>query len=312
MSANANFDAIASSTRRYYAQGKYADTVFNGLPVYAWLNSKGRKKTWDGGEVILEPVMTETNSTVQRQNPYDEVDFTPQNGFSAAQFSPKMYTASVVMSKVDQMKNSGAAKVIDLWKAKVDQSIEAFKTFFTTDLFTDVSTTGPQAIVGLVNMVNSSGTYGNISRTSNTFWQSYVESTAGPLTTEDMRIAYNTAGRARGKIDFIVTTQTLYQKYESLVEPSLRIPSTKVGELGFDSLTYKGIPIVWDPLCTSGVMYFLTSEYMALRPHVDGDFNWSDRLEPTKQFVDAMKVMWLGALTSCNPRYMAKLTGRTV
>lgn len=312
MPANSNFDAIASSTSRYWGNGKFADAVFNGTPFFAWLNAAGRKRMWDGGDFIIEPVMGETNSTIQTQNPYDEVDFTPQDGLSAAQFSPKMYTGSVVMSHADMWRNSGKSKQIDLWETKVMQAKMAAQTRFNTDLFTDVATTGPGAIVGLVNMVASSGTYGNIARASNTFWQSYVESTAGPLTTEDMRIAYNTISRARGKCDFIVTTQTLFQKYESLVEPALRIPSTKVGELGFDSLTYKGIPIVWDPLCTSGVMYFLTSEYIALRPHQEADFKMSDRLQPTKQFVDALKMVWYGALTCCNPRYQGKLTGRTV
>ena len=138
-----------------------------------------------------------------------------------------------------------------------------------------------------------------------------MEATAGTLNEDDMRIAFNSVSKNRTKPDFIMTTQALYQKYESLVAPAYRTEDRRVADLGFNSLQFKGVPIMYDDYCPAGYMYFLNSEFMKLRVSTGNDFTWTEKREPTNQFVFTMLTKWIGNLTCSNARHEGVLTGRT-
>jgi hypothetical protein len=313
MAANTNFDALSASTQRYYTQDKFEDCVFEGVPILKYLKSrKGVHRDWDGGEKIVIPTMEGTNSTVQWQSGYSEIDTTPQDGFGAAEFQPKLITGTVVMFDVDQWKNSGPSAVIKLWKGKVDQCVEEMQTQFEAALFSD-GTSDPHKIVGLPLAIDSAGTYGNISRTNNTFWQSYEEGTAGVLAEPDMSTAIRTASRNKAKFsDYVwVTTLALFQKMESLILPAYRVTDTRMADLGIPSLQYMGAPMIWSDDCTSQVMYLVHMPSFELHAKSGQAFNWGPKFRPNKQLADAMPNVWYGALTNKNPRFSGKLTGRT-
>ncbi len=54
-SPNTNFGQIESSTLVKWLNTNFSDNIFNGLPLFAWLNKNGRKKLVDGGAFLLEP-----------------------------------------------------------------------------------------------------------------------------------------------------------------------------------------------------------------------------------------------------------------
>jgi hypothetical protein len=311
MAANANFDALSASTEKYWTQSRFEDAVFEGVPSFKIIKSRGGSRTWNGGERIVIPTMEGTNSTIQAQSAFDEINTNPQDGFGAAEFQPKLYTGTVVMDRVSQWKNSGPSQVISLWKSKVDQCIDAFQTRMNEDVHN--AGTDPLSIVGLQLAVDSAGTYGNISRTSNSFWQSYEEGTAGVLDEKDMATAIRTMTRNKTKFSdyLIITTLALFNKYESLITPSLRFTDQRIGDLGIPNLQYMGIPMIWDDDCTSQVMYFLHVPSFELHVKEGQNFSFAEKRQPERQLVDILPVVWYGALTNKNPRFSGKLTGRT-
>ena len=311
--ANASFDEISASTRRYYANGKFAQQVYSGRRFLKWLQGNGRIQTWDGGDPIVEPILHEENTTVQSQTDFAELNYSPQGGLGAAHFTAKLYTGTAVLDWVSIWKNSGRAKVIDLWDAKVEQLKESFATRLNRDAITGDPTVVPTNLTGIKLIVDSAGTLGNIARSTNTFWQSYEEGTAGPLDAVDMRTAINTAGRALPdeKIDLILTTQILYEAYQQQILPAYQVQNLNNADLGATTAYFMGIPIVWDPEVPPGEMYFLSSKHLKWRPHVDANIELSDKDLVGKQLVNGLFTYFYGALTTDGPRYMAKLTGRT-
>lgn len=267
-SANPNIDAIIATTRRFYASNSLAQQIYDGRPFLRWLQKSNVTKTWDGGDPIIEPLLTEGNSTVQSMTAFAEMDFTPQDGMSGASYTSKLYSATVVLDLVTQLKNSGGAKIIDIWDAKMNQMRESFADRMNGDAFKD-GTTHTTDLTGLAAMVSATGTYGGISRSTNTFWQAYVESTAGALNEDDIRTGYNTVGRNLPDYspELMLTTQTLHQKYESMILPAYRTQSLSNGDLGVSTLSWRGVPVMWDGQCQTGVWYFLNSKVMSLRPH---------------------------------------------
>lgn len=312
MPANPSVDALIASTQRFYAHDEFANQVFNGRPMLKWLKAGGRTKPYDGGSPILEPIISEESTAFQWQAALTEVNFAAQNGLSAAQFNPKLSSISVTLDYFTMWQNAGRAKVIDLWNTKVMQAKETYSTRLNRSFITGDGT-NPLELTGLPVMVDSAGTYGNISRTTNTFWQSYEEGTAGPLNEDDMRIAYNTVSRAieNNFPNLILTTQVLFQKYESLVLPAFRKEDLRIADLGFNSCQFKGTPLVWDPEVSAGLMYFLNDKWMALRPLSGANFFMSDKDLVGKQLADGMIIAWAGQATSNGCRYLGKLTGRT-
>lgn len=255
---NANFNATQSAQLNTWLSKNFADAVFEGLPLTAWLKKKNRIIAADPGPLLVEPVMYEQNGTFKRMgNYYDELDLRPVEGLTSAQFPWKWYTITIVMAELEREMNSGPNRIIELWRTKVMQAEKSAQTQFDADLYQD-GTQSANAITGLDAIIASTGTYGNISRTGNGYWQAYVDTNGGAFTTDKIRHAVNKVTRQGiEKPDLILTTLDLYEAYIAQVEPAYRTTSVEMADLGFQNAAYAGIPIVWSDSVPSGTMYII-------------------------------------------------------
>lgn len=313
MPANPSIDALIASTQRFYGSKSFADQVYNGRKLLAWMKKNGAIQTYDGGIEVIEPLRTSRNTTAQWQASMTEVDFSPQDEHSGASFTAKILTASTVLSWVEKWQNSGSVKVIDLWADKLENTRESLSDLLNTAMITGDGT-NPLMITGLPVMVAATGSYGGIARSGNTFWQSYVESTVGPLTDQHIRTGARTVTRGldNNPANLHLTTQTLYEAYEAMLVPALRFENKNMADLGFpaQSLTWGAAPVIWDDAVTAGEYYFLNTKWFRLRPHSQANMGMTDKL-PSKQLVDGLFHYWYGAFTAKGCRYLGKLTGKT-
>lgn len=312
MAGNANFTELLSTTLANY-RDQLTDNVFNARPLTNFLMEGGRIRMLDGGTKIVEPLIYGTNSTVGSYAGYDQIDLTEQTGISAAEYDWKQYAASIAISGIEEAKNNGEAAIINLLEAKVMQAEESIKEGFTTMFFGDGTGNGGKDWLGLEAIVDSTGAVGGINPADagNGFWASYEEGTAGALTLADMATAYNTVSRGNDHPDMIITTQTLFEKYESLLQPQLRYTDTKTADSGFQNLLFKAAPVVYDDACTSGTVYFLNSKYLTLVGHSGKWFSQTDFVRPENLDARYAIIMCYGNLTCRNRERQGKLTGRT-
>jgi len=312
MAGNANFTELLSTTLANY-RDQLTDNVFNARPLTNFLMEGGRIRMLDGGTKIVEPLIYGTNSTVGSYAGYDQIDLTEQTGISAAEYDWKQYAASIAISGIEEAKNNGEAAIINLLEAKVMQAEESIKEGFTTMFFGDGTGNGGKDWLGLEAIVDSTGAVGGINPADagNGFWASYEEGTAGALTLADMATAYNTVSRGNDHPDMILTTQTLFEKYESLLQPQLRYTDTKTADSGFQNLLFKAAPVVYDDACTSGTVYFLNSKYLTLVGHSGKWFSQTDFVRPENLDARYAIIMCYGNLTCRNRERQGKLTGRT-
>jgi len=312
MAGNANFDELLSTTLANY-RDQLTDNVFNARPLTNFLMEGGRIRMLDGGTKIVEPLIYGTNSTVGSYSGYDTISLTAQTGISAAEYDWKQYAASIAISGIEEAKNNGEAAIINLLEAKVMQAEESIKEGFTTMFFGDGTGNSGKDWLGLEAIVDSTGAVGGINPADagNSFWASYEEGTAGALSLADMATAYNTVSRGNDHPDMIVTTQTLFEKYESLLQPQLRYTDTKTADSGFQNLLFKAAPVVYDDACTSGTVYFLNSKYLTLVGHSGKWFSQTDFVRPENLDARYAIIMCYGNLTCRNRERQGKLTGRT-
>jgi hypothetical protein len=274
---------------------------------------KGRIRTESGGTKIVEQLIYGQNGTVSSYEDYETLSLTPQTGISAAEYDWKQYGASIAISGIEEAKNNGEHAIINLLEAKIMQAEESMREGFNQMFFADGTGNSGKNWNGLGNLVESGNTVGGINSATagNEYWRSYEENTAGALTLLQMATAYNSTSVGNDHPDVILTTQTLFEKYESLLQPQLRYTDTKTADAGFQNLLFKSAPIMYDTHCTAGVMYFLNSKYIKLVGHSDKWFAQTDFVRPENQDARFALIMCYGNLVVSNRKKQGKLTAKT-
>jgi len=126
-----------------------------------------------------------------------------------------------------------------------------------------------------------------------------------------MATAYNSVSVGNDHPDMILTTQTLFEKYEALLQPQLRYTDTKTADAGFQNLLFKAAPVAYDVHCTAGVVYFLNSKYLTLVGHSGKWFQQTDFVRPENLDARYALIMCYGNLTVRNRAKQGKLTAKT-
>lgn len=312
MAGNSNFDALLSTTLANY-RSQLTDNVFTARPLTYHLLEKGRIRMLNGGTKIVEPLIYGQNSTVKSYSGYETIDLTPQEGITSAEYDWKQYAASIAISGIEEAKNNGEQEIINLLEAKIMQAEESMRESFNQMFFGDGTGNSGKNWNGLGNIVSKTTTLGGIdpTATGNGFWQSYVDSTAGALSLIDMSKAYNSVSVGNEHPDFLLTTQTLFEKYESLLQPQLRYTDAKTADAGFQNLLFKAAPVTYDVHAPAGTFFFLNSKYLTLVGHSGKWFQQTDFVRPENMDARYALIMSYGNLTCRNRAKQGKLTART-
>jgi hypothetical protein len=310
--SNPNFEALLSTTLANY-RDKLTDNVFTARPLTYWLSDKGRIRTESGGTKIVEQLIYGQNDTVKSYSGYEALSLTPQDGISAAEYEWKQYGASIAISGIEEAKNNGEHAIIDLLESKIMQAEESLREGFNQMFFGDGTGNSGKNWNGLGNLIESGNTVGGINSATagNEYWRSYEDNTAGALTLAQMATAYNTTSVGNDHPDLILSTQTLFEKYESLLQPQLRYTDTKTAEAGFQNLLFKGAPIMYDVHAPAGNMFFINSKYLKLVGHSDKWFAQTDFVRPENQDARFALIMCYGNLVCSNRKKQGKLTAKT-
>jgi len=309
-SANSNFDNLLTTTLANY-RDQLTDNIFTARPLTYTLMEKGRIRMLNGGTKIVEPLIYGLNNTVGSYGGYDTLNLAPQEGISAAEFEWKQYAASISISGIEEAKNNGEQEIINLLEAKIMQAEESMREGFNTMFFADGTGNSSKDWNGLGNLVENGNTVGNIDSSTYTWWKSYEENTATALTLAQMATAYNSVSVGNDHPDTLLTTQTLFEKYEALLQPNLRYTDTKTADAGFQNLLFKSAPVMYDTGCTAGTFYFLNSKYLTLVGHTSKWFEQTAFIRPEDLDARYALIMCYGNLTVRNRAKQGKLTAKT-
>jgi hypothetical protein len=172
--------------------------------------------------------------------------------------------------------------LINLLEAKIQQLVLSFQSRMSEDAYSDGTGNGGLNLTGLEAIVDADSTLAGLAPGTYPWWAS-TETTSGSFAAQginDMRTIFNTLSWGNDKPDIIFTTQTIFEYYEKALQPQERFIGNAAADAGFMNLTFKNVPVVFDRDCTSGVMYFLNSKYIALKVHQDADMKTSEFVEP--------------------------------
>lgn len=307
----ANVTSLIATTLSTYGK-TLADNIHKAIPALAWLSIK-KRVTEEGGATIVRSVVYGSNSTAGFYASDDILDTTIQDNFTAAQYQWRQAAASITVTGRIELQNAGKAQVIDYAKAQIDNALASLKEAIDIKLFATAQTGAN--ITPLNAIIANSGTVGDISGTTNSWWQS-TQTTSGSFAARglsDLRTAWDTVSvkMPAGGPDLILSDQTGYEAYEATLTPTIRYTDVNMGDLGFSNLKYKDAVWTWDPNATAGYIYLLNSKALELVQHSNRLFTISEWVKPANQDLKVAQVFWAGELTTNNRRKLALLTGVT-
>ncbi|KKM65407.1 hypothetical protein LCGC14_1491560 [marine sediment metagenome] len=253
------------------------DQIYDATPFWFWMKEKGKLKSTSGGRFLTEPLQFAKTDSVQWITKGGTVPLNDFEFLTIAQYDWKYLVGSIVRFGVDDQQNRGKWQIINLMNAKFDNVQNGLIDELETRLF-GASGSADDAIDGLQLLVaddpTAAGSPGKIDQAAaaNSWWRNQTTDLTG------MSFATNGVNAMRTMLnkimnnlrmdapDIIVSGQLPYEFYEeNLVDSYYRITQNKLGDAGFITQVYKGIPMVWSPACSDQRMYFLNTNFISFQ-----------------------------------------------
>ena len=315
-------------------------------------------KNW-GGRQLMIPLQFAKPTSGGSFSGLGDFDTALQDTRIRQTFDTAYFYQNVSLSGTEVSLNKTDAEVLDLAKITLEEAQNAMLDTIGGLLYGVGAGDDFTGLEKIVDAGANTSTYAGLTRTTYTQLNSTVTAASGGALTfagmaVDMRGA-SAASSKRQRPSIIVTTEVVWDLLESLFTPTISSnydslsrgqittyskPGVTLsgqdslkGNYGFETLVWRGIPIVADEKCTSGVVYYLNEEYLhwynlkgvgltsyKVSGQVDSVYSeygrnypiqWSGFQKPHAQYADIGQFMCLGNLISGSTRRHSKRTGVT-
>src|SRR5215471_13559648 len=318
--ANANISDIVATTIENRAKVVRDNVTKNNL-FLAKLKASGNVRTISGGSVILEELSFAENGNTGWYSGYDLLPVAAQDVISAAQFSLKQAACPVVISGLDELKNSGKEQMIDLMEGRIKVAESSMQNLLAAGVYSDGTGAGGKQITGLdaaVPVNPATGTYGGIDRGTWAFWRSKSTTAGAALTSSTIQAAMNTmwASLVRGadRPDLIVVDNFMWGLYVASLQAQQRFTEANSASLGFPTIKFMGdCDVALDGgiggFATTKTAYFINTKYFYFRPHADRNMV---PLDPSKRYAvnqdSSVQILaWAGECTCSGAQFQGRL-----
>ncbi len=275
-----NLSEIVTSTLRERS-GKLADNYTNNNAIMYRLNQKGRVKTFSSGRTIVEELAYQENGTYTRYSGYQEIDISPSDVITGAEYEIKQAAVSVSISGLEQLQNSGRSQIIDLLEGRIENAEGTMMNNLSSDMYSDGTANGGKQMGGLQLLVADTGlsTAGGINSSTFSFWANQIFDASTTLGTAISATNIQTAMnklwllcvRGKDRPDLVMMDNNYYEFYWSSLQAIQRFTNEKMAAAGFDNLKFKQADVVFDGgqggALPTNHAYFLNSDYLKYRPH---------------------------------------------
>jgi len=310
---------------------KIADNVTNNNAILSRLSTKGKIKTFSGGDKILQELSFSENSNAGWYSGYDLLPVGTSDVISAAVFDIKQAAVPVVISGLEMLQNSGREKMIDLLEARLEVAESTLSNLITGGLYGDGTASNNKEIDGLQAMIPltpETTTYGGIDASQFEFWQNAVNQVTGP-TAETIQSEMNNLWvqlvRGQDRPDIIMADNTMWTLYLDSLQAQQRFSNTNSADSGFVTVKYMDADVVLDggmydvngsgsvteaTGAPAGTMYFLNCDYLHYRPHSARNMV---PLSPNKRYstnqdAEVQIIAWAGNLTCSGRKFQGILS----
>ena len=319
------FNRVVATSLKGYSR-VITDNITTKQVILWKLGQIGGIESRPGASSIVEPIISEVNSTVQSYAGFDPLNTTVQSGITAAEYAWKQLAGVASISGIEKFKNSGqATQVVSLWDAVGKQLAISMRKAVNTQLLSDGTANAGKDITGIQLAVENGdawSTYGEIDSNANTFWRNQFVDAADYHTatnlTNGMRTLVNSCMGGGDFPHLLVTTQTLHEAWEATLtanEQYNRVESDMdMVRSGWQNFLFKGVPVVWDedmlPNTTGDDaqgMVALNLDYMKFVMGEGYEFTFTDPIRPDNQDAESVQCLLYCNLVTSNRRRQGRM-----
>lgn len=285
------------------------DNVFNENTALGWFYKTG-KKSLKGGASISHGLQYGGNSGASSYARYEQLNTAPVDGLTRDQWAWKQYAVPVTIDGFTERATTGDWALADALETKKKQSEGAIRNLLEGDIFK--ASPGTNDMRSLPLIVLNSGTEGQVNGTTNSWWQSVVNtagSWAAGIGRTQLVNTINTLSKRNpsGAPDLLLSDQTSVEAYEGTLVPQYRYQGN-TADIGLMKMTFKEIPWMWSVQATSGVIYVLNSDAIKFYVNSGTDFLFTGFRYPTNQDAKVGHILLMCAMATCYRRKLGKTT----
>jgi hypothetical protein len=321
--ANPNITDIMATTIDSRTKA-IADNVTNNNAILKKLESRGNIKTVSGGEQILQELSFAENTNAGWYSGYDLLPVGVSDVISAAEYDWTQYAVPVVISGLEQLKNSGKERMIDLLEGRMNVAESTMANDLSLGLYSDGTAAANKQIDGLDAAIPQDPTlapYGGIDGGSPTgaFWANQIGTTtqaaidAEPLVIQsEWNAMWASLVRGMDRPDCILVDNIMWNNYMTSLQAQQRFNSPVTGDAGFASIKFMDADVILDGgiggAAEAQTAFFLNSKYIHYRPHAQRNMV---PLSPNKRYsinqdAEVQIIAWAGNLTTSGRQFQGR------
>ena len=315
---SSQFNELTYVTRRAFIP-KLVVQLYNSTPLMAALIANSQQAS-GGVSSVTVPVQGAQFVNAQWSD-YSGSFAQPsvQQGAYNAEFDLKLMISPVPFLGMEGAVQQDAA-IIPLIEARMNDATNVMMDAMATALYNN--TTNTQQFIGLPAAVANSGTYGNIDRSTYTWWKSsqYAAGSVNPTRQNILQYISGTVKNGAEMPSFGVcgfgTWTLLAQDFvgqeQYVITPGAGFDGETNGpQAAFRALMVAGVPIYPDPYCPEGTVYFLNTNYLSLYIHEQGSFVFTgfESTLPNWQIGYVGAVLMIAELVNVKPKSMTVVSG---
>ena len=245
-----------------------------------------------------------------------------QQGAYNAEFNLKLMITPVPFLGMEGAVQQDAA-IIPLIEARMNDATNVMMDAMATSLYTNYTNT--QQFIGLPGAIDDGTnlqTYGNINRSTYTWWKSKVYN-AGNVNPTRQNILQYISGTVKNGAEvpsfgvcgfgtWTLLAQDFVGQEQYVITPGSGFDADNNGpQAAFRALMVAGVPIYPDPYCPEGVVYFVNTNYLNLYIHEQGSFVFTgfESTLPNWQIGYVGAVLMIAELVSTKPKSMTRVSG---
>lgn len=307
-----------NSISRRYIHPQLVDNVYRSNPMFFRLNAMN-KKMLQGGLQIEVPLVFQRFAAGGFYQGYDLLDVTPSDTVKNAAFDWKQAYVPVSVDGLTLIRADSPEAVVNFLTFYFENAQAELAEILGTGVWSDVVSNN-KVIDGLKGAVDDgtiATTYGGLSRSTNLFWKSQIDSSTATLTLVSMRTMMGNTSEGGRHPTLLVGTQLNYNRFWNLVQPSQAFPvqpgghDEQLAQAGFSNLLFDGVPFVVDSHVPANHIFFLNEDYIYLFVNPRADFNMKEFREPVNQDAMTSLILWAGNVVLSNCQRQGKMTAVT-
>jgi hypothetical protein len=277
------------------------------------------KKMLQGGLQIEVPLVFQRFAAGGFYQGYDLLDVTPSDTVKNAAFDWKQAYVPVSVDGLTLIRADSPEAVVNFLTFYFENAQAELAEILGTGVWSDVVSNN-KVIDGLKGAVDDgtiATTYGGLSRSTNLFWKSQIDSSTATLTLVSMRTMMGNTSEGGRHPTLLVGTQLNYNRFWNLVQPSQAFPvqpgghDEQLAQAGFSNLLFDGVPFVVDSHVPANHIFFLNEDYIYLFVNPRADFNMKEFREPVNQDAMTSLILWAGNVVLSNCQRQGKMTAVT-